>query len=232
MLKALKEIGFEQYYQAEQTGWVLYLEGSTDLAILRAFAETLGHEAVRYLERPFIHYVLNQPQKAREHFYGLREAKQDLVGVALFDHLGQSLHADAPLRELMWQRREIENYLCYPDVLLAYARAGQAQDLFTYAEAQKREQVMQECIRDLVPPVALRNLDDRWWIDTKSSDDFLDRLFEMYFERLGLPNLMRKTDYHQLAQLVPKEQIVEEVLEKLDTIVAVAESAQGLEDSS
>ena len=27
VLKALKEIGFEDYYQAEQTGWVLYLEG-------------------------------------------------------------------------------------------------------------------------------------------------------------------------------------------------------------
>ncbi len=25
--KALKEIGFEHYYQAEETGWVLYLEG-------------------------------------------------------------------------------------------------------------------------------------------------------------------------------------------------------------
>lgn len=34
LVKSLKEIGFDQYYQAEQTGWVLYLEGSTDLAIL------------------------------------------------------------------------------------------------------------------------------------------------------------------------------------------------------
>ena len=38
--KALTDIGFENYYQAEQTGWVLYLEGPTDLAILQAFAET------------------------------------------------------------------------------------------------------------------------------------------------------------------------------------------------
>ena len=43
VLKALKEIGFEHYYLAEQMGWVLYLEGSTDLAILKAFAETLEH---------------------------------------------------------------------------------------------------------------------------------------------------------------------------------------------
>ena len=44
VLKALREIGFDQYYQAQQTGWVLYLEGSTDLEILWAFAKRLGHE--------------------------------------------------------------------------------------------------------------------------------------------------------------------------------------------
>ena len=45
--KALADIGFEQYLQAEQCGWVLYLEGSTDLAMLRAFAERLGHARSR-----------------------------------------------------------------------------------------------------------------------------------------------------------------------------------------
>ena len=39
VLKALALLGFEDYYQAEQTGWVLYLEGSTDLRIFQAFAE-------------------------------------------------------------------------------------------------------------------------------------------------------------------------------------------------
>lgn len=37
--KALTDLGWEQYYQAEQTGWVLYVEDSTDLAILKAFAK-------------------------------------------------------------------------------------------------------------------------------------------------------------------------------------------------
>ena len=78
LLKSLKSIGFEQYSQAEQRGWVLYLEGSTDLAILQAFAEKLDHPARDILKRPFVHYVENQPQKARKHFRGLREAKADL----------------------------------------------------------------------------------------------------------------------------------------------------------
>ena len=81
VLKALRAIGFEDYYLAEQVGWVLYLEGSTDLAILQAFARRLGHEAAsRALERPFVHYVGNQLPEARSHFHGLREALPELPG--------------------------------------------------------------------------------------------------------------------------------------------------------
>ncbi len=66
---------------------------------------------------------------------------------------------------------------------------------------------MRECIADLVAPIALRDRSDPWWSDTKASDDFLDRLFETYFHRLGPPNLMRKTSYHAQARLVPAELI-------------------------
>ena len=65
VFKALAEIGFENYLQAAESGWVLYLEGSTDLAILRAFARKLRHPAEVALERPFVHYVGDQPVQAR-----------------------------------------------------------------------------------------------------------------------------------------------------------------------
>lgn len=80
---------------------------------------------------------------------------------------------------------------------------------------------MQNCINDLVPPLALRDRSYRWWQNVKASDEFLDPLFEMYFQQLGLPNLMRKSDYHRLAPLVPKELIADEIREKLDKIVEV-----------
>lgn len=104
VLQSLKEIGFEQYYQAEQTGWVLYLEGSTDLAILQALAKLVDHPAQAALERPFMHYVANQPPKARDHFHGLREAKPDLVGFALFDRLGRPVQEGPGLHEHQWRR--------------------------------------------------------------------------------------------------------------------------------
>ena len=108
LLKSLKSIGFEDYYQAEITGWVLYVEGSTDLAILQAFARLLNHPVVRYLDRPLVHYIGNQPQKAKDHFFGLREAKVDLAGIAVLDRLEMNLQESAPLVIRTWRRREIE----------------------------------------------------------------------------------------------------------------------------
>lgn len=84
--KSLNSIGFEHYYQAEITGWVLYLEGSTDLAILAALAKVLNHPVQERLKRPFVEYVGNQLSAAADHFHGLREAKPDLVAFGLFDH--------------------------------------------------------------------------------------------------------------------------------------------------
>ncbi len=228
VLKSLSDMGFDQYYQAEETGWVLYLEGASDLAILRAFAKTLGHRAQAVLERPFVHYVCtNRPEKARAHFFGLKEAKGDLVGLALFDRLEKTLQQGTPLTEMMWQRREIENYLCLPEVLAAYSKPGQPDDdLFGQAQANRRETAMKEAIAEI--EVARRTLKQPgpWSADIKATDEFLDILFDKFFEKIGLPNIMRKSDYHHLAALVPKEKIDPEVAEKLDGIVAVAGQAR------
>jgi len=67
----------------------------------------------------------------RDHFYGLQEAKPDLVGVALFDRLDKDLKTDTPLYEMMWRRREIENYFCPEEVLVAYSRSGHPDDFLS-----------------------------------------------------------------------------------------------------
>jgi ABC-type lipoprotein export system ATPase subunit len=225
VLKSLKEIGFEQYYQAEQTGWVLYLEGSTDLAILQAFAHILNHKAGAFLERPFVHYVNNQPKKAQDHFFGLREACPNLVGIAIFDRLDRELKSEAPLNETMWRRREIENYLCDREALLAYARYDLPGDLFGRAEAEKRERVMRQVIDEIETALITLGRPSPWSHDIKATDDFLDPLFTRYFAELGLPNLMRKTDYHILTQFLHAHLIDEEIVEKLNLIVEVAQKA-------
>jgi len=82
----------------------------------------------------------------------------------------------------------------------------------------------------LVPPVALRDRNDPWWNDTKVTDEFLDRLFEIYFKNIGLPNLMPKSYYHVLAGLVPEDLVETEIIEKLDSIVMVAKKANALRE--
>ena len=76
-----------------------YLEGPTNLAILQAFAEKLEHPARDILERPFVYYVGNEPATAREHFYGLREAKTDCVGFCLFDQMDYEFQHRPEFRE-------------------------------------------------------------------------------------------------------------------------------------
>jgi Fe-S cluster assembly ATPase SufC len=53
--KALTLLGYEQFLQAETKGWVLYLEGSTDLESLRALAQSVNHVAANLLEDVFVH---------------------------------------------------------------------------------------------------------------------------------------------------------------------------------
>ena len=229
--KALREIGFEQYYQAEQTGWVLYLEGSTDLSVLQALARRMGHDdAVRALERPFVHYVANQPREVQRHFHGLREAIPELRGVALFDRLERAPPDLRPVEGLVWQRREIENYLCSRDTLESYAAAVAAGDvpgpLFVRPEAERRVGAMREAIDEIASALERLGRGSPWDPGTKVSDDFLAPLFRAYFGKLGLPeDLMTKKSFYELAEHVAPGDLDPEVREKLDAIAAVAASA-------
>lgn len=231
VLKALKDIGFEQYYLAEQTGWVLYLEGSTDLAILREFAEKLEcAEAIEVFQRPFVYYVSNQPAKVRRHFFGLKEAVPNLRGIAIFDSLDQGLPGDLGVVGCVWKRRKIENYLCYPETLEAYASASARKSLpgplFEAARAEKRIEFMRETIAEMTNAMETLGRGSPWDKDTKVSDDFLIPLFRKFFKKLGHYNVMDKKNFHELARFVPKEKIDPEVKGKLDAIVAVAGTAK------
>ncbi|MGQ9608734.1 MAG: ATP-dependent nuclease [bacterium] len=227
LLKSLRDINFEDYYLAEQKGWVLYLEGSTDLAILKAFAERLKYqEAIEALERPFVVYVGNQTQKMFEHFYGLREAVPNLKGAAIFDRLLKDIDTTSELCTTVWRKREIENYLCFPETLEAFAMDINNDDLFSNNEQEKRLKAMRKAIAEVESALKTLSKGSPWDNDTKVSDDFLKPLFENYFAELGIPNVMEKKNFHDLARFVPLEKIDPEVKEKLDLIVNISKLAE------
>ena len=229
LLKSLADIGFDQYYQAEQKGWVLYLENHTDLDILRTFAKTLNHPALKFLDAPFLHPVgTNLPQRARDHFFGLREAKDNLLGIAIFDRLDKELASGSPLVELMWEKREIENYLCRPDVLEAYATSGVSDDLFGHAEQRLRLEAMRASIDEVTIALETLGKPNPWSPDIKVTDDFLDPLFQAFSKKLSSPLVLRKNEYYKLAQFVQKGHIHAEITKKLNAIAAVASKAEAL----
>jgi len=226
--KALESIRMADYYLAEQKGWLLYLEGSTDLAILRRLAERLDHPAKEVLSDsvPVIYLGNNKPQEARDHFQGLREAKGDLVGFTLFDRLDKELHTGSRLAERMWSRREIENYLVTPESLRGFVQLGlDARDLIEAAERRNRLEILETCVEELTNALKLTNEPDPWGPDIKVTDKFLDPLFKLFYERLGTPQRIYKRDYHGLADTVPITEIAPEVGEVLDAILATAATA-------
>ena len=200
------------------------------MATLQTFARTLGHQAAELLERPFVHYVGNQPKKAYEHFYGLQEAYPDLVGIAIFDRLEQVFEDKRALAQIMWRRRELENYLCMEEVLLAYAQGGPSDDFFGTFEADRRKETMRGLIEEISNAFVAIDKPDPWSADIKATDDFLDPLFRRFFKKLELPNLLSKTHYHKLAGLVPREKIDSEIVEALDKIVTVEKKAKPRRD--
>jgi len=226
VLKSLREIGFEQYYQAEETGWVLYLKGAADLAALRIFAATLDHPALAALERPFVHYVENQPRKAQEHFHGLRAAKPDLAGFALYDRLDEPLPPGHGLAQVAWRRRELANYVASRELILDWVEQKSGSAVGPLFASNWRDAMVETIERIAGARIELG--DDPWGPDIKASEQFLEPLFTRFFARLSLPNLMGKTDYHELARFLRPDQIDPEIVAVLDAINVTARSARPL----
>ena len=227
--KALESIRMADYYLAEQKGWMLYLKGSTDLAILRRLALRLSHPAAQLLgdSVPVVYLGSNKPQEARDHFHGLREAKPDLAGFALFDRLDRELQTGSALVERMWSRREIENYLVTPDSLKAFVTADlRTDDLLDRGEHERRSECLQTSLDELVLALRVARRPDPWGADIKVTDEFLDPLFENYFQRLGTPQQIYKRDYHGLADVLPLHQIDAEITQQLDALVAAVALAR------
>ena len=138
--EALKQYGTEHYIRAQQRGYVLYVEGSTDIDILRALAKQLNHSAEGiWDERVNAFYVRNNFPDAnldselerveggfgatpKQHFFALQPMVPHLRGLAIFDSDGQEQEDsdEGGLQIVYWNRYEAENYFITPEVLREY----------------------------------------------------------------------------------------------------------------
>lgn len=148
---SLKHFGADHYVKARERGYVLYVEGGTDVDMLRALAEQIQHPAAKlWDERINSFYVQNNyPDQGldaelerveggfgitpRDHFNGLRNLLPQLKGLAILDNDGRDRKStqEGQLTISYWKRYEAENYFITPDVLRSFARMHYADlDLF------------------------------------------------------------------------------------------------------
>ena len=114
---------------AQEKKNVLYVEGHTDLDILRTWASILNHKIMDFLEHPFWKPTVSETRthakgiKAQDHFESLLLALEEIRGVQISDRDGNenmpSLKKtpDGKLLKLCWNRYEIESYLIHPAIL-------------------------------------------------------------------------------------------------------------------
>jgi hypothetical protein len=119
--------------QALEAPGILYLEGYTDLNLLREWARILGHPLKDYLNRTPFWRGKQSPARegakgvpASDHFNALRLVNERITAVWLVDSDGREKipPSEAPepqkLNRACWKRYETESYLVHPASLARY----------------------------------------------------------------------------------------------------------------
>ena len=106
---------------------VLYVEGETDVLILREWARILGHSLLSFLEKPFCRSTAEKEKLfSTKDFSALRMIAAELRGVEVADgdkkKDGNRRRLPKGMKKLFWDRYEIENYLIHPVAILRFLR--------------------------------------------------------------------------------------------------------------
>lgn len=207
--QALKHISTTDILLAQETGAILYVEGTTDTRILSAWAKVLDHPSADILSKSFVHPIGGSDlSPAREHFFAIQAAEPGMKGLCLIDGDNPNkLSADSIRRGLeiaQWQRYEIENYLLIPDALIRFI------------EFPLMEKIIQEEFWKQVPPGTDLFSDHTALCNVKASV----KLLEPWLTKVEKPT--PKKDLYLLASVMEPDEIHPEAVEMLDRIYELA----------
>ncbi|MHC1775814.1 MAG: AAA family ATPase [Lentimicrobium sp.] len=214
--KSLTDFGWDKYYLAKLKKHCIYLEGTTDVYNLEAFARKLNHPASGLIEEANIDPVEgNLPAEAFSRFQALKLIEPDLKGLCVFDRLNRKSNPDDPILVLQWNKAELENYFCIPSVLIKWAES-KSNTLFS----SNYPVLMKDSIAEVTPPISLSDMNDEYWGNEKLSE-WTEKVFRRFFEKAQQPVTMQKSNFHELIEFIPKEQVDKEIYEKLDAIYEI-----------
>jgi predicted ATPase len=173
MRNALRNFGIEHYYKAKVHPRIFYIEGSTDIEILRRLAERLEHgRALKVLNDKLNPYytkniepedtIENQLDRAGgafrnhlAHFNALKNFVHDLKGFAIFDNDNNNRNDNVTdsIATVFWKDYEIENYFISPDVMIRFfgdRYKKPEQDLFMQGDVNVFTQSLNEVLLSAV----------------------------------------------------------------------------------
>ncbi len=190
---------------AQQLGRILYVEGTTDLEILRAWAAVLEHAMCQFLEQPFWKPMAEDPWTAKGHFAAMRLSVPELRGVELRDRNNRqegAAEGSSPegMMGMMWQQYEIENYLIHPEAILRWLRSFADETAVDRAERY---------MRDRFPPAIYQD---------PFGDDYFQRKGKGVLGEICEAARLRidEAEYYEIAVGMLRDEIHPEVVEKLD----------------
>ncbi len=246
---ALKIFEIDHYYKAKVMPRILYVDGSTDIEMLRALAKKLNHSAYDVLSGKINYYYTkndcpensldNQLERIggaftnfRKHFSTLRRCVQNLKGLAILDSDARELQDEIQddLAVVYWKNYELENYFINPEVILNYICSLYEKNatLFRDQQHQTMERIINRCLLNQVFKgdagqlseflKASKKLQQTVLKNIKMSS-FTEQVFEQYAQESQQPILLNKGEYYQLVQHANKEDISQEITEKLDLVV-------------
>ena len=216
---------------------ILYLEGYTDLNLLREWAQILKHPLAKYLNQtPFWQPVVWNPGedsrgiKAQEHYSALQLVKEDITGIWLVDGDGRekvglsTTPETGKLNRAAWRRYETESYLVHPGALARFINqqsGGGGEEavrrflegkLGAYFGGTAGSQILDEFIKSPAKPSTAieRFLADK---DCKARTVILGGILQE-----GGVHGLDYTRFGEIAAIMQPDEIHPEVKEKLDFI--------------
>ena len=191
---------------------LLYLEGPTDIQLLRSWAGILEHRCLPFFERTTPVETARRGGKhfAMAHFYAMQTLIPQMQGVQLLDgdksKPEDTASSRKPLLEtLFWERKEIQSYLLHPDSVMCYLQSRTSGDKVAKAQRYMKDNLRPKFFE--APDGELPFL----------GDFAIKEFFSKLFQEAGLP-LPSDKDYLCMAEQMKVSEIHPEVCEKLNQI--------------
>ncbi len=205
LIHALREVSPLDVINTEWKKTIFFAEGDTDLRILKAWAGAMKHPILPHLDNiNFRPLNTNEIGTAKKQFMALKEVIEGNLEAFCLRDGDVSRTEDLPsgFHIHYWSRKEIENYLIHPVVLMRFVEKRGTLPLF--------QKPAEDYLKDNLPPKVYRD-SIKESIDGNGSD-----FLKGFFDILRLP--ISKGEYWEIAQEMNEDEIPSEVHEVLDKL--------------